>query len=303
MIERSMLYVPASKPAMIEKAARSLADAVCIDLEDAVAVEEKPAARANVVRAFREIDFGGRARMFRMNGLDTHFAYRDLVEVVEGAGDRVDLIILPKAGSPDDVRFVDRLLTQIEAGRGIQRPIGVEVLIESASGFLSAREIAQASPRIQAIIFGPGDYSASMRMPMAAIGELDENDDLYPGHRWHAVMHTIVAAGRASGLRCIDGVYAGYKEKDMAGFERSCRIARAMGFDGKQCIHPSQLPVANAIFAPSRDEVENAQRIVRAAQSGAAASLDGKMIDAANLRMSRVVLEQSEQIREKENER
>jgi len=301
VIERSMLYVPASKPAMIEKAARSLADAVCIDLEDAVAVEEKAAARANVVRAFREIDFGGRVRMFRMNALDTHFAYRDLVEVVEGAGDHIDMVMLPKGGSPDDVRFVDRLLTQIEAGRGFTRPIGIEVLIETAAGFLFAREIAQASPRIQSIVFGPGDYSASMRMPMTAIGEPDENDDLYPGHRWNAVMHTIVAAGRANGLRCLDGVYAGYKDKDMAGFERSCRIARSMGFDGKQCIHPNQLAIANAIFSPTRDEMEKAERIVRAAKSGAAASLDGKMIDAANLRMSQVVLDQWERIQDKEN--
>jgi len=301
VIERSMLFVPASKPAMIEKAARSLADAVCLDLEDAVAPGDKPAARANVVQAFREIDFGGRVRMFRMNSLETHFAYRDLVEVVEGAGENIDRVMLPKAESPEDVRFVGRLLTQIEAGRGIEKRIGIEVQIETAAGFLYVREIAQAAGRLQAIIFGPGDFSASMHMPVAAIGQPDAAGDLYPGHRWHAVMQTIVAAGRANGLACIDGPYAGYN--DPAGLERSSRIARALGFDGKQCIHPSQLAAVNEIFSPTPDEVQKAQRLLRAAGAGAAASLDGMMIDAVNLRLAQVVLDHHERIKEKETKR
>lgn len=296
-----MLFVPGSKPEMIEKAARSAADAVCIDLEDAVAAGEKPVARANTAKAFHEIDFGGRGRIFRMNSLDTHFAYRDLIEVVEEAGDRIDLVMLPKAKSPGDVRFVDRLLTQIEASRGFDRPIGMEVQIETASGLLYAREIARASRRIRAIVFGPADYAASMRMPMGAIGEPDENDALYPGHRWHAAMQTVVAAGRANGLRCIDGPYAGYR--DPAGFERSCRIARSMGFDGKQCIHPGQLEVANAIFTPTGEEVRRAMRIIGAGRSGGAASLDGKLIDAATLRLAQVVIDQHNQIEEKEGKR
>lgn len=293
-----MLYVPATQPAKIEKAARSLADAVCIDLEDAVAPDDKPGARANVVKAFREIDFGGRVRMFRMNSLDTHFAYRDLVEVVEGAGENIDRVMLPKASSPDDICFVDRLLTQIETGRGLRNRIGIEALIENASGFLYAREIAQASGRLAAIIFGPGDFSASMRMPVAAIGQPDAAGDLYPGHRWHAVMQTIVAAGRANGLACIDGPYAGYN--DPAGLERSSRIARAMGFDGKQCIHPNQLAAVNEIFSPTPEEVQKAERLLRAAGAGAAASLDGMMIDAVNLRLAQVVIESYEKVKEKE---
>ena len=173
-LERSMLYVPASRPEMIAKAAASGADAVCIDLEDAVAVDEKPASRANVVRALNELDFGRKMRAFRINGLDTPFAYRDLIEVVEGAGDRLDLVLLPKANLPQDVVFVCMLLTQIEMSRGFTRRIGIEAQIESAKGFLWAREIAQASPRLEALIFGPGDYSATMQMPVANIGELDE---------------------------------------------------------------------------------------------------------------------------------
>ena len=292
-----MLYVPASRPNMIEKAAASDADAVCIDLEDAVIVDEKAASRANVVRAFRELDFGRKLKAFRINGLDTPFAYRDLIEVVEEVGDRIDVVMMPKAHLPQDVRFVCTLLTQIEHARGFTRQIGLEVQIESAKGFLWVREIAEASPRLQALIFGPGDYSATMQMPVANIGELDENDHLYPGHRWHAVMHAVVAAARANGLRAIDGPYAGYR--DTSGLERSSRIARVMGFDGKQCIHPSQLSVVNEIFSPSAEEVTRAKAVVDAYEEAAKAGRgaigkDGKMIDYANIRMAKALLKKFE---------
>jgi citrate lyase subunit beta/citryl-CoA lyase len=237
--------------------------------------------------------------MFRINGLDTRFAYRDVIDVVETAGANIDLIMLPKTNCARDVQFLDTLLTQIESAHGIARSIGIEAQIETAAGFLNAREIAQSSPRLEALIFGPGDFAASMRMPVADIGAPDSHDELYPGHRWHAVMQTIVAAARANGLRAIDGPYAGYK--DAAGFDRSCRIARSMGFDGKQCIHPAQIAMANSIFSPSLEEVEHARRVVEACERAAAegrgaASLDGKMIDAANIRMARVTLERAKQI-------
>lgn len=296
-LERSMLFVPASRWDMIQKAAKSPADAVCIDLEDAVSFDEKPAARANVARAFRELDFGTRMRMFRINGLDTHFAYRDVIEVVEPAGANIDCVMLPKANSAREVGFLDTLLTQIETAQCFTRPIGIEAQVETAAGFLNAREIAQSSPRLEALIFGPGDFAASMHMPMSSIGEFDDNDALYPGHRWHSVMQTIVAAARANGLRCMDGPFAGFK--DTAGLERSCRIARALGFDGKQCIHPSQLTVVNSILGPSTDEIAHARRIVEACERAAsegkgAVSLDGKMIDAANIRLARVTLAQAQ---------
>ena len=293
-LTRSQLYVPASKPAMIQKAAASAADAVCIDLEDSITLAEKASSRANVIRALKEIDFGRRIRMFRINALDTPFAYRDLVEVVEAAGDRLDVVMIPKAGSARDVEFVDTLLTQIEAHIRLTRPIGLEAQIETASGFLHAAEIAGASPRLEALIFGAGDYAASMRMPSSAIGEADEHDEVYPGHRWHAVMHTIVAAARANGLRCLDGPYAGYT--DEAGLARACQIAVAMGFDGKQCIHPAQLAAVNATFTPSLQEVTKAGAVLKAYEAAAAAGQgaathDGRMIDAANLRMARTILE------------
>ena len=291
---RSMLFVPASRPDMMPKAAASSADAVCLDLEDAVVPAEKAAARAHVVHALRTLDFGHRTRIVRINGADTHYAYRDLVEVIEGAGDRVDLVMLPKASAARDVVFVDMLLTQIEAHRGFERPLGIEAQIESAQGYVNLREIAAASPRLDALVFGPGDYAASMRMPSSGIGELDAHDALYPGHRWHAAMHGIVAAARDNGLRCLDGPYSAYK--DAAGFERACRIARAMGFDGKQCIHPGQLDTANALFSPSEAEIAAAAALVQAfdaavAAGHGAAAHDGRMIDAASLRMARTILD------------
>jgi citrate lyase subunit beta/citryl-CoA lyase len=281
---------------MIAKAAHSAADAVCLDLEDSVAAADKAAARAEAIRALRDLDFGARVRMVRINGIDTAFAYRDLVDVVEAAGDRLDLVMLPKAGTPRDVHFVETLLSQIEWAQQRPTPIGIEAQIESAPGFLNAREIAAASPRLSALIFGPGDYAASMQMPATAIGERDAYDDSYPGHRWHAVMHTIVAAGRANGLRCMDGPYANYRDAD--GFERACRTARALGFDGKQCIHPAQLDIANRVFTPSAEEVQRARALVDAYEASVAAGRgaathDGRMIDAASLRMAQAILRKS----------
>jgi citrate lyase subunit beta/citryl-CoA lyase len=292
-LSRSMLFVPGSKPSMMAKAAASAADMVCLDLEDSVVASEKAASRAHVVRALGEIDFGARTRMVRINALDSPFAYRDLVDVVEQAGDRLDLVMLPKASAARDVVFVDMLLTQVEAARGLTRRIGVEAQIESAAGFLNVREIASASPRLEALIFGPGDFAASMQMPAANIGEPDQFDQIYPGHRWHAVMQTIVAAARANGLRCMDGPYAAYQ--DPAGLDRMALIARAMGFDGKQCIHPSQLDTVNAVFSPSDEEVRKAEALVGAYQAAVsagqgAATHDGRMIDAVSLRLAESTL-------------
>jgi len=290
---RSMLFVPGSRPAMFPKAAASEADAVCLDLEDSVLPDEKAAARANVIRALNEIDFGRRLRMFRINSLDSEFADRDLMEVMEAAGDRIDLVMVPKVASAADMAFVDDILTRIEQAQGSARRVGVEAQIESAAGFLYVREIASASPRLESLIFGPGDFAASMQMPASGIGELDEHDAAYPGHRYHAVMLTIVAAARANGLRCMDGPYAGYT--DTAGLVRACQIAGALGFDGKQCIHPGQLATVNAAFSPSDEEVARASGLVKAyeaaiAEGHGAAAYKGRMIDAASLRMAQVIL-------------
>jgi citrate lyase beta subunit len=294
---RSMLFVPASRPAMIAKAAASAADAVCIDLEDSVLPDEKVASRGNVVRALRELDFAPRVRMVRINSLDSEYVDGDLTDVLEGAADLVDIVMIPKVGSAADVAFVDNVLARIEGARGLTRRIGIEAQIESAAGFLYVREIASASSRLEGLIFGPGDFAASMQMPASAIGELDAHDAAYPGHRYHAVMLTIVAAARANGLRCMDGPYAGYT--DTAGLVRACQIAVALGYDGKQCIHPGQLATVNAAFSPSDEEVARASALVKAYESAmaegrGAASFQGRMIDAASLRMAQVILRRHE---------
>jgi citrate lyase beta subunit len=294
-VSRTTLFVPASRPDMIPKAAASAADAVCIDLEDSVVPEAKAASRAHVTHALRTLDFGHRTRIVRINGLDTPYAYRDLVDVVEAVGDRMDVVMVPKVAAARDVVFVDMMLAQIEAHLWQGRPpIGIEAQIESASGYVHLRDIAGASPRLEMLIFGAGDYAASMRMPSSGIGEHDQHDDLYPGHRWHAAMHGIVAAARACGLRCQDGPYSAYR--DAVGLERSCRIARGLGFDGKQCIHPGQLEMVNAVFSPTPDEVAAAAALVAAfdaavAAGQGAATHDGRMIDTASLRMARTILD------------
>ncbi len=292
-LERSVLLAPASNWKMLQKTAASQADAVCIDLEDAVAVDEKEASRENIIRAYTELDFGNKLKMYRMNGLDTGFAYRDIVEIVEAAGDNIDLIVVPKVNGPEDVHFVATLLTQIESYRNIKRPIGIEALIETAAGCVNIREIAASSDRLEGFIYGSGDYAASVQMPMESIGELDENDRIYPGHRWHHVMHAIVSAGRAYQKRVLDSPFAGIKNPD--GLRQACKVARAMGFDGKWCIHPSQIEAVNETFVPSEKEIEWAQAVLSAYDAAlkegrGAISVKGKMIDEASLKMCNTIV-------------
>lgn len=295
-LERSVLLVPASNWNMIQKTAAAQADAVCIDLEDAVAVNEKEASRANVIRAYQELDFGAKLKMYRMNGLDTGFAYRDIIEIVEAAGDRIDLIVVPKVNRPEDICFVDTLLSQVESYKQIARPIGVEALIETAAGCVNIRDIAASSTRLEGFIYGSGDYAASVQMPLESIGELDEHDQIYPGHRWHYVMHAIVSAARAYQKRAIDGPFAGIKNPE--GLKQACKVGRAMGFDGKWCIHPSQVETVNQTFVPSEKDLRWAQQVLQeyeaALKAGRGAiSVNGKMIDVASLRMCQTIVERA----------
>ena len=295
-IERSELAVPASNWDMVAKAVTSEADVVFLDLEDSVAPGEKVASRQNVIRAVRDLDWGAKPTLFRMNALDTPYFYGDLVEVVEAVGDRLDLIMLPKANRPEDVYVVETLLTQIEANKGFGRPVGLEVQIETAEGLINCDRIAKASPRLEAIIYGPGDYSASVRMPAVSIGSLDEWDAAYPGHRYHYVMHRILVAGRAAGLRIVDGPFADFRDPE--GYRAACLRARALGYDGKWCIHPGQAPIANEVFAPTSREVAWARRVVDAyevatREGRGAVAVDNKMIDAASIKMAQVTLDQA----------
>lgn len=257
MRRRTELAVPASSWRMIEKGAASQADLAFLDLEDAVAPSEKAAARGLIARAFAELDWGAKPRAYRINSVDSPWCHRDVIDVVEAARELVDVIILPKAESRDDVRFVSTLLDQLERSLGLARQIRLEVQIESPTALLNAVEIATASPRVHALIFGPGDFAASAGMPSAAIGARDEWDADYPGDRWHHVMSGMVMAARAAGVLAIDGPFADYRNPD--GLRAASRRARALGYDGKWCIHPSQIDTVAEVFTPSPGEIAWAQ--------------------------------------------
>jgi citrate lyase beta subunit len=291
--ERSVLATPGSNPRMIAKALASDADIVMIDLEDAVAPDAKDAARATVAEALREGNWQERPRTFRMNALDTPWFVRDLVELIEGAEGQVDLIVMPKVARAEDVHTVATILGSLEATVGARHPIGLETQIESAAGLAHCEAVAAASPRVEALVFGPGDYAASVRMPLAAIGMPDHWDTGYPGHRWDYPLQRILAAARAAGVRAIDGPYADFRDRD--GFHRSCLVARALGYDGKWCIHPDQVPIANQVFSADEAEITWAQEVLtahaEAEQAGRGSfALNGQMVDAATLRMARATL-------------
>ena len=292
---RSILAVPASNLEMAGKALASDADAVFLDLEDAVAPDEKASARAKVVRALRELDWRSRPTLYRANALDTPYFYRDLIEVVEGAGERLGALMIPKVGRPEDLHVVATLLYQIELAVGLEPgKIEVEAQIESAEGLVNVDATARATGRLTALHFGPGDYAASVRMPQRNIGTMDEWDGVYPGHRLHYAMQRIVVAARAAGLRAVDGPVADHRDDE--GLRESCLVARSLGFDGKWCIHPAQISVVNEVFSPTEKEIEWARKVVDAyekanvAGSGAI-SIDGQMIDAASIRMARNTLD------------
>ena len=297
-LQRSELAVPGSSPAMFVKALGGEADYVFLDLEDAVAPGDKEQARTNVIRGLLEHDWRGRGKTIcvRINGIDTHYMYRDLVEVVEQAGHRLDTILIPKVGVPADVYLVDALLTQIEEARGIPSRIGIDVLIETALGMASVEAVAQSSRRLEAMHFGVADYAASCRARTVNIGGLNPD---YPGDQWHAALSRMVVACRAYGLRAIDGPYGDFKDPD--GYTAAARRGAALGIEGKWAIHPSQIELANQVFTPPPREVERARRILEALEQAAregrgAAQLDGRMIDAASARMAKNVVDMDEAI-------
>ena len=291
-LQRSELAVPGSQPAMFRKALESEADYVFLDLEDAVAPGDKEQARKNVVAGLLEHDWRERGKTIsvRVNGIDTHYMYRDVVDVVEQAGHRLDTVLVPKVGTRDDVYLVDALLTQIETARGIATPIGIEVLIETALGMANVEAIAQASRRLEAMHFGVADFAASVRARTVSIGGLNPD---YPGDQWHAAMSRMVTASRAYGLRPVDGPYGDFKDPE--GFLAAARRAAVLGYEGKWAIHPSQIALANDVFTPPAPEVERARRILRALDDAAregrgAAQLDGRMVDAASARMAQNIV-------------
>src|SRR5262247_2495186 len=287
---RAELATPASSEKMCEKAASSGADLVFLDLEDACAPLAKEGARAIAVAALTGQDWGRTVRAVRINGLETPWCHGDVIEVVTGAREALDVLIVPKARSARDVWWVDVLLTQLETKLGLRKRIGLEVLVEESEGLANAVEIARSSPRLEAIIFGAGDLSASQRARVD--GNFDPVGD-YPGDFWHFARFQVVTAARAAGIDAIDAPYPAYQDPD--GYRRSAVQASLLGFDGKWAIHPSQIPIANEVFSPTAAEVEDARQAMAAyraseAEGVGAIGRDGKLVDAAHMRLAGNVL-------------
>ena len=287
-LQRSELAVPGSSPKMFEKALNSNADYIFLDLEDAVSPNDKLTARENIIKALKEINWKekGKTISIRINSLDTHYMYRDVVDIIEQVGDRIDTILIPKVGTDSDVYMVDCLLTQIETSKKIKNKIGLECLIETALGMSNIKEIAKSSDRLEALHFGVADYAASLRARTIVIGGLNPD---YPGDQWHHGLSQLVMTCRAYGLRAIDGPFGDFNDPDA--YIASAKRAAAIGIEGKWAIHPSQIDLANKVFSPPETEVKKATRIIeeldKAAKEGkGAAQLDGRMIDAASARMA-----------------
>ena len=311
-LNRSELAVPGSQPQLFEKAAKSAADVVFLDLEDAVAPDDKPQARKNVIQAIRDIDWGRKTLSVRINGLDTHFMYRDVVDVMEQAGERLDLIMIPKVGTAADVYAVDMLVTQCEAAIGRKKRIGFEMIIETALGMQNVHEIAAASKRNESLHFGVADYAASTRARTTNIGGAnpdysvltdklpgDPKREVHWGDMWHYAIARMVVAARANGLRPVDGPFGDFSDAD--GYRAAGNRAGVLGCEGKWAIHPSQVALANELFSPSAKDVDKAKRILVAMEQAqkegkGAVALDGRLIDLASIRQAEVLVRKAEQV-------
>ncbi|MCQ0969374.1 CoA ester lyase (plasmid) [Paracoccus sp. TK19116] len=310
-LNRSELAVPGSQPQMFQKAAESAADVIFLDLEDAVAPDEKEGARKNIIKALNEIDWGKKTMSIRINGLDTHYMYRDVVDVVEQAGERLDLIMIPKVGTAADVYAVDMMVTQIEDAKGFGKRIGFEHIIETALGMQNVSAIAAASKRNESLHFGVADYAASTRARTTVIGGVNEHyavltdpdsvgeRNVHWGDMWHYALSRMVVATRANGLRPIDGPFGDFSDPD--GFKAAAYRAAVLGCEGKWAIHPSQIALANEVMSPSAAEIEKAERILKAMAEAEAAgkgavSLDGRLIDYASIRQAEVMVQKARQI-------
>ena len=310
-LNRSELAVPGSQAQMFQKAADSDADVIFLDLEDAVAPDEKAQARKNIIKALNEIDWGKKTMSIRINGLDTHYMYRDVVDVVEQAGERLDLIMIPKVGTAADVYAVDMIVTQIEDAMGFKKRIGFEHIIETALGMQNVSEIAAASKRNESLHFGVADYAASTRARTTVIGGVNEqyavltdpdrdgNRQVHWGDMRHYAISRMVVAARANGLRPIDGPFGDFSDPE--GYRAAAYRAAVIGCEGKWAIHPSQIALANEVMSPSEEEVARAQKILAAMAEAEAAgkgavSLDGRLIDYASIRQAEVLVEKARQI-------
>lgn len=302
---RCQLFGPGSRPALFEKMAASAADVINLDLEDSVAPSDKDSARANIIAATHDVDWGGKTLSVRINGLDTPYWYRDVVDLLEQASDRLDQIMIPKVGNAADIYAVDALVSSIEAAKGRTKPIQFEVIIESAAGIAHVEEIAAASPRLAAMSLGAADFAASMGMQTTGIGGTQANYYmLHEGQKhwsdpWHWAQAAIVAACRTHGVLPVDGPFGDFSDDD--GFRAQARRSATLGMVGKWAIHPKQIAIANEVFTPSQEAVAEAREILAAmdaakAKGEGATVYKGRLVDIASIKQAEVIVRQSEMI-------
>lgn len=300
---RCQLFGPGSRPAIFAKMAASAADVVNIDLEDSVAPSDKEAARANTIAAISEVDWGRKTLSVRINGLDTPWWYRDVVDLLEQAGDRLDQIMIPKVGCAEDVYAVDALVTAIERAKGRTKPISFEVIIESAAGIAHVEAIAASSPRLQAMSLGAADFAASMGMQTTGIGGTQENYYMirdgvkHWSDPWHWAQAAIVAACRTHGILPVDGPFGDFSDDE--GFRAQARRSATLGMVGKWAIHPKQVALANEVFTPSDAAVTEAREILAAmeaakARGEGATVYKGRLVDIASIKQAEVIVRQFE---------
>ena len=291
---RCQLSVPGSSEKMMTKAAGLAVDHIFLDLEDAVAPAEKPSARGKIVEALNNLDFGNSVRCVRINDIETPWAYKDIIEVVTGAGENLDTIMIPKVKHAHEVKWVDILIHQIEQDIGLKQRIGIELLIEEVEGIQNVDEIATATPRLEAMVFGMGDYSASQGVDVKEA--MSSGDSVYPGDIWHYQRQRVVIACRAAGIDAVDGPFGNFRDPDS--YEREATRAMVLGCVGKWAIHPAQVEIAQRVFSPTREEVDRARKIVQAydaavARGEGAAQVDDAMIDAASVRLVQNTLDKA----------
>jgi len=302
---RCQLFGPGSRPQLFEKMAASAADVINLDLEDSVAPDDKAQARKNVIQAVGDVDWGKKTLSVRINGLDSPYWYRDVVDLLEQAGERLDQIMIPKAGNAKDIYAVDALVSSVEAAMGRSKRLAFEVIIETAAGIAHVEEIAAASPRLQAMSLGAADFAASMGMQTTGIGGTQENyymhreGERYWADPWHWAQAAIVAACRTHGVLPVDGPFGDFS--DEAGFRAQALRSATLGMVGKWAIHPSQVALANEVFTPSDAAVAEARAILAAmeqakAEGAGAAVYKGRLVDIASIRQAEVVVRQAELI-------
>ncbi|MCX5880914.1 MAG: CoA ester lyase [Deltaproteobacteria bacterium] len=294
---RTVLSVPGHVEKMHDKALNSGSDAIMLDLEDSVPVDIKVDARGRIIQSLLSRDWSRKTVLYRMNGLDTPFGYRDLLEVMEAAGPVIDAVVVPKINHPGDIHFVSRMLDGIELNKGWTRRIGIEASIETAVGLEVVSEIARASDRIQTLVFGVADYSASIGARLVSLsGHGEKEAGIYPGHRWHFAMSRMVMAAKANGLQAIDAPYGNFKDSE--GLKQGAAMACALGYDGKWAIHPDQVDIINQMFSPSTEDIERARKVLDAHHQATikglgAVAVEGRMVDQATVRLAKQLWEQA----------